>query len=286
MDDTLFSPPIPLIGGSRRRVFQICQYGHDHYLSGETIFFNYGKIMQATGFLAVFLMGIAVIAISYLLDHVWAAALPLRILYSVIRAPGVIAHECAHILGCILTGAEIRHVVLYSREGGSVTYSSPRLPYIGDVIISMAPLFAIPLLLTFLTMFFATCLGCVFPVFPVSIQSPEALSMVGLGIVNALVTNLVTQFNGWFLLYLYLTTSLVLSTAPSAQDMKNAAIGFFLIFLAGIPIIWSGIPLLVEILIHFMVLLQTGFSLGLVYGIIALIISFPLILWLGYTRSS
>jgi hypothetical protein len=100
------------------------------------------------------------------------------------------------------------------------------------------------------------------------------------------VTNLVTQFNGWFLLYLYLTTSLVLSTAPSVQDMKNAAIGFFLILLLGILIIWSGIPLVVDLLTRFLYLLQIGFSLGLVYGLIALIISLPLLIWSGYTRSS
>lgn len=242
--------------------------------------------MENTGFFAVFLMGIAVIAISFLLDHIWAAAMPLRFLYYAIRAPGVIVHECAHILGCFLTGAQVRHVVLFSREGGSVTYSRPRLPYIGDVVISTAPLFVLPLLLSFLTLFFATYLGCIFPDFPVSILSVGSLYEVCLAIPVALVTNLVTQFNGWFLLYLYLTTSLVLSTAPSVQDMKNAAIGFLLMLLLGIIIIRSGIPLLVDILSWFIHLLQIGFSLGLVYGLIALIISLPLLIWSGYTRSS
>jgi bacteriorhodopsin len=98
--------------------------------------------------------------------------------------------------------------------------------------------------------------------------------------------NLLTHFNGWFLLYLFLTISLVLSTAPSSQDLKNAAIGIFLLFTAVILVVWSGFSPLVYLLDGGMFLLGIGFTLGFVYGSIALIISSPLILWYGYTRNS
>lgn len=234
----------------------------------------------------ILLTGAAVIAISLLLDHIWSAAMPLRILYYAIRAPGVIVHECAHILGCLLTGAQVRHVVFFSKDGGSVTYTRPLLPYLGDVIISTAPLFVIPLVLSALAFVFSTYLGCVFPVFPPALQSIEALQALGGEILNTLQMNLVTRFNGWFLLFLYLTISLVLSAAPSSQDMKNAAVGIFLILIAGIMIVWSGFSPAVSLFNGGMYLLEIGFTLGLVYGSIALIISSPLVLWYGYSRSS
>lgn len=242
--------------------------------------------METTGYLLVILIGIIVIAISYILDYLWAATIPFRIFYYFIRAPGVILHECAHIIGCIVTGARIKDVVLFSRDGGSVTYTRPLIPYLGDVIISTAPLFAIPLILSFVTAIFATYLGCIFPVFPASVDSFEALLALNIGIISTIHTNLITHFNGWFILYLYLTISLVMSVAPSRQDMKNAAVGIFLISLVMGMIIWSDIPLAVYVLREFMRLLEIGFNLGLVYGLIALLISSPLIVWYGYSRST
>jgi hypothetical protein len=238
------------------------------------------------GYLWVILIGIIVIALSFALDHIWAATIPFRTLYYFIRAPGVIIHECAHIAGCLVTGAKIKDVVLFSREGGSVTYSRPLIPYIGDVIISTAPLFALPLVLSALTSVFGTYLGCTFPVFPRSIDSPDTLLAICIGIISTFQANLIGQFNGWFILYLYLTISLVLSAAPSTQDMKNAAVGTFLLALAAFMIIWSNIPLAITVFAEFMRLLEIGFTLGLVYGLIALLISSPLIIWYGYSRST
>jgi hypothetical protein len=241
--------------------------------------------MESFGIITIFLVGATVVAISYVLDHVWAATIPSRTLYYILRAPGVILHECAHMAGCIITGARIRHVVFFSREGGSVTYTRPLIPYLGDVIISTAPLFVIPLILSLITLVFSAHLGCVFPTFPPTIASTDALLFLGGEIVTSFHTNLVAQFNGWFILYVYLTTSLVLSIAPSRQDMKNAAVGIFLLSLAVIMAIMSGIPVLTEIITEFLHLLEIGFTLGLVYGLIALLISSPLVLMYAVTRT-
>lgn len=241
--------------------------------------------MESVGIITIFLIGAIVVAISYVLDHVWAATIPSRTLYYILRAPGVILHECAHMAGCVITGARIRHVVFFSREGGSVTYTRPLIPYLGDVIISTAPLFVIPLVLSLVTWVFSDHLGCVFPVFPPTIASTDALLALGEEIVISFYTNLVAQFNGWFILYVYLTTSLVLSIAPSRQDMKNAAVGIFLLCLAVIMAILSGIPVLTEIITEFLHLLEIGFTLGLVYGLIALLISSPLVLMYAVTRT-
>lgn len=235
--------------------------------------------MDTSSFFPVIVTGIGLIALSYALDHLWAAAMPVRIIYLFIRFPGVVLHECSHIIGCLVTGARIRKVVLFSKDGGFVTYSRPLLPYIGDVIISTAPLFLLPLALSFITGIFRTYAYCVFPAFPAAIDSPEVVLEVVKAIAGTFSENLLIRFNGWFLLYLYLTISLVLSVAPSLQDMKNAAYGVILLTLAGFLVIWSGIPSAVSILTGLLHLLSFGFTLGLVYGLVTLAVSMPLLFW-------
>jgi len=240
--------------------------------------------METSGYLLIIITGILVIALSYALDHLWAAAMPARTIYLFIRLPGVVLHECAHIAGCFLTGARIRKVVLFSKDGGSVTYSRPLIPCIGNVIISTAPLFLLPLALSFITGIFGTFFGCIVPAFPASLQSPVVLVDLGNAIAGTFSDNLATRFNGWFLLYLYLTLSLVLSIAPSPQDMKNAATGMILLLLAGALVVWSGIPPAIYVLTELVRLLGYGFTLGLVYGLLALTVSLPLLVWYAYTH--
>jgi hypothetical protein len=179
-------------------------------------------------------------------------------------------------LGCIISGAKVKKVVYFSSEGGSVTYSSPKIPYIGDLVINIAPLFCIPLLLAGCTWIFSEYLGCVFPPMPIGVNSLDALFGVVTGILGMFTSNLIIRFNPWFLFYLYLNLTLVLSVAPSSQDVKNAAIGIGIITLSGILILWSSNPLAGSILEGFVYLISVGFSLGLLFGIIALVISAPL----------
>jgi hypothetical protein len=235
-------------------------------------------------FLTVVLLGIGVIAISLALDILWAQVISLRSLYYVIRAPGVIVHECSHILGCIITGAKIKKVVFFSERGGSVTYTSSKIPYIGDVVISTAPLVCIPMVLAGLTWVFSQYLGCVFPPMPVAVNSMDALYGLVITIAILFTQNLIVRFNPWFLIYLYLTVTLVLSLAPSAQDMKNAAIGIGIILIVCILILLSSLPSLVNILVSIIHLIGIGFTFGLMFEIIALVISSPLIIWYLYKR--
>ncbi|MEI7857896.1 MAG: metalloprotease family protein [Methanomicrobiales archaeon] len=181
--------------------------------------------MDTAGLFFVIATGIGVFLLSVALDHLWAQAIPVRFFYYILRFPGVVVHECAHILGCLLTGAKIRNVVFFSKEGGSVTYSRPVIPVIGDVVISTAPLFCIPLVLTCCTWVFSRYLGCAFPALPLTINSADAVVVMGTGILETFSQNLLVQFNAWFLVYLYLVLSLILSAAPSLQDLRNAAIG-------------------------------------------------------------
>ena len=233
-------------------------------------------------FLIVVLLGIGVIAISLVLDILWAQVIPLRSLYYVIRAPGVIVHECSHILGCIITGAKIKKVVFFSQEGGSVTYTPSKIPYIGNVVISTAPLVCIPIVLAGLTWVFSQYLGCVLPPMPIAVNSMDALYGLVITIAILFTQNFIVRFNPWIIVYLYFTVTLVLSLAPSAQDMKNAAIGMGIILIAGILILLSSLPSLVSILESIIRLIGIGFTFGLMFEIIALVISSPLMIWYLY----
>jgi len=242
--------------------------------------------MESLSFLIVIATGIAVMLISTMLDHLWAQVSPLRIFYYLIRAPGVIVHECSHILGCLVTGAAITNVVFFSKDGGSVTYTRPKIPVLGDVIISSAPLFCIPLVLVGLTWCFSRFLGCTFPAFPVIIDSANTLHDLAAGIVALFTLNLVAAFHPWFLLYLYFTLSLVLSVAPSTQDLTNAAIGIVLIALFGLFIFLSAVSWAVGILWQITSVIGMAFTLGLTFGLIALVISLPPLVWFACTHRS
>ena len=119
-------------------------------------------VLTAVPFITVIFMGIIVILISRTLDVLWAQVLPMRFFYSLLRAPGVIIHELSHVLGCLISGAKVKKVIYFSNEGGSVTYSSPKIPYIGDLVINIAPLFCIPLILAGCTGSFQNTLGVYF----------------------------------------------------------------------------------------------------------------------------
>ncbi len=233
--------------------------------------------MAAGEFLAVIVGGVILILISMTLDLVWARTIPFRLLYYVIRAPGVIIHECTHVLGCLVMGAKIQKVVLFSEKGGSVFYLKPVIPYFGDVVISMAPLFGIPLILLGITWVFQTYSGCYFPTFPLYFDTIQSVQGLFDGLANFFYQNIILHFNFWFFLYLYLTVSLAVSIAPSGQDIKNAAIGIGIILVAGILIVWSNIPFAVNALLSVTRILGRGISLGLVFGLIAVVLSIPLI---------
>jgi hypothetical protein len=238
--------------------------------------------IDAAPFLLVIITGMSVIIISLALDVLWAQVIPARSFYYMIRAPGVIVHECSHILGCLITGARIKKVVFFSEKGGSVTYTSSKIPYLGDVVISTAPLLCIPLVLAGCTWVFSQYLGCVFLPLPLSVGSADALFGLWAGIMGMFTWNLIVRFNPWFLLYLYLTLTLVMSLAPSSQDIKNAAIGIGIITLGGILILWSSLPLAVALLEGITRFIGIGFVFGLMSGIIALVISSPLLVWYVY----
>jgi hypothetical protein len=240
--------------------------------------------MDITGFLLFLLLAATVTLVSYAFDRISGLVLPVRFLYYTVRMPGVVLHELAHVAGCLITGAEIRNVVLFSKDGGSVTYAEPKIPVLGTVIISTAPLLLLPLLLALLTAIVPALTGNT-PFFalpsPDSSLSPALLIAAVSGL---FVSNLFVQFNGWFLLYLYLCTSIILSLAPSRQDLANAAAGITLIAISCILVIASGYGPAITLLDRVVSLLSYAFVLGLVFEAIVAVVLLPLLLIYGLVK--
>ena len=226
-------------------------------------------------FLFIILTGILVMGLSRFLDHIWARALCSSWPYFLISTPGVVIHECSHIVGCLITGAKIKKVVLVSKEGGMVSYAPPAIPLFGNVIISTAPLFFLPLVLAAITWLFGTYAGCTFSTTIPSLDSFASLYSLLVIIGQTLYQNLYPEFNVWFILYLYLVTSLVLSFSPSTQDIKNAVIGIFIIIIAGFCLLATGIPGVISVFLTIINLFGTGLAIGFAFEMIALFVSLP-----------
>ena len=230
-------------------------------------------------FLFIIFSGFVVMGLSRLLDHVWSRALNCSWPYFLISAPGVIVHECSHIIGCLLTGAKIKKVVLVSKEGGMVSYAPPVIPIFGNVIISTAPLFILPLVLAALTWMFGTYAGCTFISELPAFDSVASVSSILVAIGQTLSVNLYAKFNAWFLLYLYLVLSLVLSFSPSTQDLKNAIIGILIIAVTVFCLLFARIPEVTGFILKICGLFSTGLAIGFAFELVALVVTLPVLLF-------
>ena len=235
--------------------------------------------MDISGFFQATLLAVMVILISVGLDRLVAQVIPFRSLYYAIRLPGVVLHEIAHMIGCLLTGAEIRKVVYFSKEGGSVTYSGPKIPILGTVIISTSPLFFLPLILAGLTWIFGTYFGCIVPpVVPLAGDLVAGSEDMFKNVITIFSLNLIVHLNGWFFLYLFLCGSIVLSLAPSGQDFRNAAIGIGSLLVICLLIVNSGFEPGIALVSLIAAPMITAFSTGLLFEMIAVIVALPFII--------
>jgi hypothetical protein len=234
-----------------------------------------------TGYLIFLLVAATVTVASYALDRLYAEILPARFLYEAIRIPGIALHELAHVAGCLVTGAKIRAIVLFSKDGGSVTYSGPKVPVLGTVVISTAPLVLLPLLLSLLTWVFSSFLGCSLGITIPETGSGDAPFQLAAAITGLFYENLVARFNGWFLVYLYLCVSIILSLAPSRQDFANATAGIALLAAAGLLVIGSGYAPAVSLMGKVLGLMAYPFMLGFLFEMIVAVVSLPLVVIYG-----
>lgn len=135
-------------------------------------------------------------------------------------APGIIVHELAHALACVLVGADVQEINFWKVEGGHVIHTQPRIHLLGPVLISLAPMIVMTLGLFVLAPLLAANVGDL----PWIETVPSSLS----GFVGGYLTSLGQAAAGfdwltlkpWLLIYLMLNVAVTI--APSRADLHNA----------------------------------------------------------------
>lgn len=149
--------------------------------------------------------------------------------YRVFVAPGVILHEVSHAVLCLVTGARITKIAFFDKDGGKVEHGSPKLPFVGQILISMAP-FAVGAVAIY---FLSRKLGL--ESIDVADLSHSPGILIGYFKENLARLNL-HDIKTWVVLYLVL--SIAVTMTPSSVDFKN--IGWsLLIILAAIILVYK-----------------------------------------------
>lgn len=130
-----------------------------------------------------------------------------RVLYYV----GACVHESSHAIVCILTGAKIKEFKVFSSQP-HVIHGKPKLPLIGNALISSAPIFG-GLLFLFLVNRFV--LGGYFSVAAGSADPPSVFRNA-LGFWAQLH---LLAWQSWVMILLFLNVGAMIG--PSWQDIKN-----------------------------------------------------------------
>lgn len=142
-------------------------------------------------------------------------------MYRLFVAPGIILHELSHAFACLITGAPIESINVFKKDGGDVKHGKPKIPVIGQLLISLAPFVVGALAIYFLSKLLGINDS---NVSDLSLNTGQFVDWIKHAFTG---TNL-TDWKSWVAIYLVL--SIAVTMTPSSQDMKNIA--FSLIFIA------------------------------------------------------
>lgn len=103
------------------------------------VFDSFAKIGYNNDMITTLILILAIFAIGMAVPQLLARSLvgPTFRLFAI---PGVILHETGHAIACILTGTKIHRIRLFKRDGGDIMHDVPKIPVIGQLLITMAPL--------------------------------------------------------------------------------------------------------------------------------------------------
>lgn len=131
--------------------------------------------------------------------------------YLALMFPGVVIHESAHLISAVLTGTPVSEVNFFSRSGGHVIHQKPKIPVIGQLFISFAPL-----VLGFTLIYF------------ISRQMPLELGKSLTIPLSTIKVPMLAPTGNWQYidgLWLYLFLSISLTLTPSRQDIISSITG-------------------------------------------------------------
>ncbi|MDP3093813.1 MAG: M50 family metallopeptidase [bacterium] len=196
-----------------------------------------------------FILLVLFFGLSFALDEIWQKIFTGR-KYRFFLVPGVIVHEFSHALACLVAGAKIREINLFSSSGGYVAHEEPKLPILGEILVSLAPVF-----------------GGLAAVLALSSLFQFPLPVASAGFLKWFVLN---WLNWKFWLFAYLNISIIICLVPSFQDLKNASLALLL----ALVLTWflKGGPALG---IFFRSYLLTPLSAGVGFEVFFLTISLP-----------
>jgi hypothetical protein len=147
----------------------------------------------------------------------------MRLLYYI----GAVVHETSHAVLCMLTGAKIQEFTIFS-EQPQVVHQRSKLPFLGEVLISFAPI-AGGLLFLFLVNHYL--LGNYFAVPQISgganWYAPLSEAFTFVAQINLL------QWQSWVMILLFFNVGAMLG--PSWQDLKNVWPALILLFFVPLP---------------------------------------------------
>lgn len=129
-----------------------------------------------------------------------------RLLYYV----GALVHESSHAILCLLTGAKIHEFSVFSSQP-HVTYGKPKIPILGNVLISSAPIFG-GLLFLFLINHYALSGRFI-------ISSSSNWKDMLIEPFKLLEQMRPWQWQSWVMVALFINIGAMIG--PSTQDMKN-----------------------------------------------------------------
>lgn len=152
---------------------------------------------------------ISIVALGYISNWINWRYLNYKIVHLLYYA-GVFIHETSHAIFCVLTGAKIGKYNIFSRQP-QVIHSKPRLRFIGQPLISLAPLIGGLFFLFLVNKYFLAGYFEIPPFF----NWQDALIVP---------LKLLTQINlfawqSWIMILLFLNVGAMIG--PSPQDLKN-----------------------------------------------------------------
>ncbi len=157
---------------------------------------------------------------------------------------GAVIHELSHIIFCHLTGAAITKISIFSRNP-HVVHSKPKLPFIGQLLISLAPIIGGLLFLFLINKYYLVNYFGI-PQF----SDWQSVLIAPLGLLSQI--NLL-NWQSWLMILLFLNVGVMIG--PSLQDLKNIwPIMIILLFIKSPLLI--NLSLLVIILILTNIIIQ------------------------------
>ncbi len=160
------------------------------------------------------------------LNKVWIKIFGASSWQYLLIAPGVAVHELSHAVGCLITGAKIHEIKLFSPDKntgtlGYVSHGKSKIPIFGAMIISLAPIVGCSLGLFVVAEYtgFETDFGIDSSLFSLNSSLSDFAEILKEAF-DVLISADPLSYKTW--IFIYFALSLSASIAPSSQDFKNS----------------------------------------------------------------